>query len=135
MATGKPLNKTQLEYAENRIKTKVRELRHERLLALGEEPKKDYTEKEKLELIRSGKAKLDDSKIGNSRRYGDTPTPFFTYPPLPPAVRNEHERWRKAYTKIDTELDAEQNRLLDRLYLLNSDEALSLLDEFLGKQP
>lgn len=122
------LTKLQITHLTNRIKTLSDQLKHKELTKLGKRPEAlEHSEKEKMALISSGKAKLDPNM--RRRQYTDSPAIFFSYPETAAQIRRKKEV--AAYdTKVDqlrARYAADEQRMIDEAVLGDSVAAMAML--------
>lgn len=137
--SNRPLTKAQIEYAAERIE----KIKKEKISAFKDaQPKlpfcpevQNYTEKQMLQFIASGRAKLKDS---NYNCYGYVTTAF-TYPDRKLGAEDQklkaaYDKAKKAhdvaYDKFMTALNKKVTDLLDRLHLGDSASTLVMIEAF-----
>lgn len=122
------LTKTQINYLTERKNVLIAKLRKQEQDKLGPPPQlPEYTEEQKLELIRTKKATLNEGAM--QHRYSNV-IAFFSYPPTA-AMRKrraQYKEWKAKYQAIADKWAAESQRLEDQIVLGDTAEALQMLE-------
>lgn len=112
------LNKTQLDHAKSRVETAMAAYIHRQMAAIGEEPDvREYSDEEKLAMIRAGTAKLK-AKYTYDDPHGYL-TRFFEYALTPEMAEaaTKLDVWQKAAAKINADAEAIKTTLIDELVM------------------
>lgn len=121
------LTKTQLEYATKRISTKLNELKLSEINALPPHPgiAPKWTDQEVTDMVLAGRV----LSITSPGRAYPSLQDFLVLPPHPDFAAWEQKSvaFTDAVTAITNKYTARQNDLLDQIYLLDSKDALALI--------
>ena len=122
------LTKTQINYLIERKDALIAELRKEDVDKLGPPPQLlEYTDEQKLELIRTKKATLDE---GATRYSYCNVISFFSYPPTAAMRKRQAQRkaWDDKYRAVVNKWAAESQRLEDQIVLGDTAEAMQMIE-------
>ena len=118
------LNKTQIQYACDKIDRTAQQRLKIFMTTIGDEPTKDWSKKQKLDLIRTNKAKL---KAKDADDYYHYLFDSFSYPKFDDTLYKSYEKKLSAFVEKQ---EREVNALKDKLVFLGNEDALSAIEKF-----
>lgn len=122
----KPLNKLQLDHAKQALKAAANRKRHAAFEKLGKAPDADWTQAEKIKMIKDGSAKLLPEDEWPS--YSRSATDFFEYPAHPNAAALK--AWQAKQATVEKKVQRQYEEAVNQIYFLGAEEALKVIEAF-----